>query len=138
MRALIALLLGLLFGFGLLLSGMANPAKVLSFLDLTDAWDPSLMLVMGGAISVALPCFALARRRSEALLGGPMQLPQNRRVDRRLLLGSAVFGVGWGLAGICPGPAVAVLLSGHWQPLLFMLAMLSGLFAQRLLASRMP
>jgi uncharacterized membrane protein YedE/YeeE len=118
---------GALFGFGLLLSGMTNPAKVLAFLDLAGAWDPSLALVMAGAIAVGLPMFAVARLRSISLLGGPLRLPATRRLDRRLLLGSLLFGVGWGLAGICPGPAIVLAGSLVPQALLFGVAMLAGL-----------
>ena len=127
MRKLIAFLAGLIFGIGLLLAGMANPAKVLGFLDLAGAWDPSLALVMAGAIGVALLPFAWARSRTHSVLGAPMQLPQKRELDRRLILGSLVFGIGWGIAGICPGPGVAILLTGHWQALLFVAAMLAGM-----------
>lgn len=127
MRNLSAFVAGLIFGIGLLLAGMANPAKVLGFLDLAGAWDPSLALVMGGAIAVALLPFTWARRQSRSLLGAAMQLPQKRELDRRLILGSLVFGIGWGIAGICPGPGVAILLTGHWQALLFVAAMLAGM-----------
>ena len=118
---------GLLFGFGLLLAGMADPAKVLAFLDLAGNWDPSLALVMAGAIGVAALPLSLAQRRAKALLGGAMQLPRRRDLDVRLIGGSLLFGVGWGIAGICPGPAVAILLTGHWQVLLFVAAMLLGM-----------
>lgn len=127
MRKLIAFFAGLIFGIGLLLAGMANPAKVLGFLDLAGSWDPSLALVMGGAIGVALLPFSWARRQTHSVLGAPMQLPQKRELDRRLILGSLVFGIGWGIAGICPGPGVAILLTGHWQALLFVTAMLAGM-----------
>ncbi|MBK3867747.1 YeeE/YedE family protein [Pseudomonas stutzeri] len=127
MRKLTSFAAGLLFGLGLLLSGMANPAKVIGFLDLAGAWDPSLALVMVGAIATAVLPFTWAKRRSRSLLGAPMQLPNKRELDGRLIGGSLVFGVGWGLAGICPGPALAVLLTGHWQILLFVLAMLAGM-----------
>lgn len=127
MRNLGAFVAGLIFGIGLLLAGMANPAKVLGFLDLAGAWDPSLALVMVGAIGVALLPFTWARRQSRSLLGAAMQLPQKRELDRRLILGSLVFGIGWGIAGICPGPGVAILLTGHWQALLFVAAMLAGM-----------
>ncbi len=127
MGKLTAFFAGLVFGLGLLLAGMANPAKVLGFLDLAGAWDPSLALVMAGAIALALLPFAWARRRSYSLLGAPLQLPVKRALDRRLLGGSLLFGIGWGLAGICPGPAVAILLSGHWQVLVFVAAMLAGM-----------
>ncbi|WP_137822396.1 DUF6691 family protein [Pseudomonas sp. D(2018)] len=127
MNKLSAFLAGLIFGLGLLLAGMADPAKVLAFLDLAGAWDPSLALVMAGAIAVALPAFSLARRLPESWLGQPMQLPAKRGPDRRLIGGSLLFGAGWGIAGICPGPAVVLLLTGHWQAWMFFLAMLGGM-----------
>lgn len=127
MSKLTAFLAGLIFGLGLLLAGMANPAKVLGFLDLAGAWDPSLALVMAGAIAVALLPFTLAKKRQQSLLGLPMQLPNKREIDRRLIGGSLLFGIGWGIAGICPGPAVAILLTGHWQVILFVAAMLIGM-----------
>ncbi|MDU9407318.1 DUF6691 family protein [Pseudomonas sp. zfem001] len=118
---------GLLFGLGLLLAGMADPAKVLAFLDLAGNWDPSLALVMAGAIAVAAVPLNVAQWRARALLGGAMQLPTRRDLDARLIGGSLLFGAGWGIAGICPGPAVAILLTGHWQALLFVAAMLAGM-----------
>lgn len=127
MRKIAAFLSGLLFGLGLLLAGMANPAKVLGFLDLAGGWDPSLALVMVAAIGVASPFFAWARRRDRALLGGTMQLPQRRDLDARLIGGSLLFGVGWGVAGICPGPALVTFAAGYWQAALFCLAMLAGM-----------
>ena len=127
MSRLSAFACGVLFGLGLLLAGMADPSKVLAFLDLAGAWDPSLALVMVAAICVAALPMTLARRRSRALLGGAMQLPTRRDLDARLIGGSLLFGVGWGIAGICPGPALAILLSGHWQALLFVAAMLAGM-----------
>lgn len=128
MRRLTALLAGLIFGLGLLLAGMSNPAKVLGFLDLGGAWDPSLALVMASAIGVALLPFTWARRQQRSLLDAPMQLPQKRELDRRLIGGSLLFGIGWGIAGICPGPALTLLLGGYWQSLLFVLAMLAGMW----------
>ena len=127
MTAFVALLCGLLFGVGLLLAGMANPAKVLGFLDLAGAWDPSLALVMVGAIAVAFAPFAWARKRQKSLLGAPLQLPTSTRLDRRLVLGSLVFGAGWGLAGFCPGPALVALGMGVPQAYVFVLAMLAGM-----------
>lgn len=127
MSKLTAFIAGLIFGLGLLLAGMANPSKVLGFLDLAGTWDPSLALVMAGAIAVALLPFTLAKKRQQSLLGLPMQLPNKREIDRRLIGGSLLFGIGWGIAGICPGPAVAILLTGHWQIILFVAAMLIGM-----------
>ena len=104
LKSLLALLSGVIFGLGLIIAGMANPAKVLAFLDITGQWDPSLALVMVGAIAVAAPAFVGAPTRAEPV-GEPLQIPAARRADRRLLVGSALFGIGWGIAGICPGPA---------------------------------
>ena len=118
---------GLLFGLGLILSGMTDPRKVLGFLDLAGDWDPSLVLVMGGAIAVGVLAFALARRRGRSLLGGALHLPGNTRLDRRLILGSLTFGVGWGLAGLCPGPALVSMAAGQGKALLFVLSMLAGM-----------
>jgi hypothetical protein len=126
MKLASALLTGLLFGIGLVLSGMANPAKVLSFLDLAGHWDPSLAFAMAGALLGASPAYALARRRGRTITGEPLQLPSSTRIDRRLVLGSLAFGVGWGLSGFCPGPAVASLLLGA-KPLLFFAAMVAGM-----------
>lgn len=136
MRRVIAFICGLLFGIGLLLAGMADPAKVLAFLDLGGHWDPSLALVMAGAIGVAALPLNLARRRTRALLGGAMQLPTRRDLDARLIGGSLLFGIGWGIAGICPGPALAILLSGHWQAPLFVVAMLAGMLIFSVLEGR--
>lgn len=127
MQILTSLLAGLVFGFGLILSGMADPAKVLGFLDLAGAWDPSLALVMAGAIAVGLPAFALARRRSQSLIGAPMRLPTARQIDRRLVGGSLLFGIGWGIAGFCPGPALVALGMGLAPALVFVAAMVAGM-----------
>ncbi|MFI4953025.1 MAG: DUF6691 family protein, partial [Burkholderiales bacterium] len=113
MYTICSLVAGLVFGVGLIVSRMASPAKVLGFLDLAGSWDPSLALVMAGAVVIAAPVFALAARRSATLLGTPMHLPTARQIDRRLVLGSVAFGVGWGLAGFCPGPALVALGAGH-------------------------
>ncbi|WP_223414753.1 MULTISPECIES: DUF6691 family protein [unclassified Pseudomonas] len=136
MIKLTAFFAGLIFGLGLLLAGMANPAKVLAFLDVAGAWDPSLALVMGGAIAVAVIPLNWARKNKQSLLGARMQLPVKRELDPRLIGGSLVFGVGWGIAGICPGPAVAILLTGHWQIIIFVLAMLAGMYLFSVLESR--
>ncbi|PZQ71692.1 MAG: hypothetical protein DI563_17240 [Variovorax paradoxus] len=129
MNALTALLAGLVFGAGLLLSGMADPAKVLGFLDLAGIWDPSLAFVMAGAIAVAAPAFAWVRVRNAAWRGAAVQLPTGRAIDRRLMAGSVVFGIGWGLAGFCPGPAVVALGMGVGQAVVFVVAMLLGMAA---------
>lgn len=127
MLALTSLLAGLVFGIGLIVSGMANPAKVLGFLDLFGKWDPSLGLVMGGAVTVASIAFFLARKRTVSLLGASLKLPTARDIDRRLVMGSVLFGVGWGIAGFCPGPALVVLGMGEGKALVFVLAMLAGM-----------
>jgi uncharacterized membrane protein YedE/YeeE len=136
MIKLTAFFAGLIFGLGLLLAGMANPAKVLAFLDVAGAWDPSLSLVMGGAIAVAVIPLNWARKNKQSLLGARMQLPVKRGLDARLIGGSLVFGIGWGIAGICPGPAVAILLTGRWQIIIFVLAMLAGMYLFSVLESR--
>jgi uncharacterized membrane protein YedE/YeeE len=117
---------GFVFGLGLLVAGMANPAKVLGFLDLAGAWDPSLALVMAGAVAVGACAFAFVKRRGHTLLGAPVLLPDSRKIDRRLVLGSLVFGVGWGLAGICPGPALVLAGAGSAKGLVFLAAMIAG------------
>jgi uncharacterized membrane protein YedE/YeeE len=110
-----------------MVSGMANPAKVLGFLDLFGRWDPSLALVMGGAVAVSAVAFAIARRRSASLLGATLKLPTARQIDRRLVMGSVLFGIGWGIAGFCPGPALVALGMGEAKALVFVAAMLAGM-----------
>ena len=127
MPILMAFIVGLVFGIGLIVSGMTDPSKVLGFLDLAGNWDPSLAFVMGGAILVGLVAFRSAGRRERSLLGEPMRLPTATRIDRRLVLGSLIFGAGWGLAGYCPGPALASLASGGAKPLVFAIAMVAGM-----------
>ena len=127
MLAFTALVAGLVFGIGLMVSGMANPAKVLGFLDLFGRWDPSLALVMGGAVAVSAVAFSIARRRSASLLGAAMKLPTARQIDRRLVIGSTLFGIGWGIAGFCPGPALVALGMGQAKALVFVAAMLAGM-----------
>lgn len=122
----VSVIAGLIFGLGLIVSGMSNPAKVLGFLDITGAWDPSLMFVMAGAIAVGAPAYAFMRRKSRSLLGAPLQLPTARDIDRRLVFGSLVFGIGWGLAGICPGPALVLVGYGAVKGVIFLIAMLAG------------
>lgn len=127
MNTLMALLSGSLFGMGLLLSGMSNPAKVLGFLDVAGNWDPSLAFVMGGAVLVGTLAFSFAGRRTESLLGEVMRLPTAQQIDVRLVSGALAFGAGWGLAGYCPGPALASLMHGGVKPFVFVLAMLAGM-----------
>ena len=127
MRLFIALLSGLIFGVGLIAGGMTDPSKVQAFLDLFGHWDPSLGFVMGGAIAVGLFGFAAARRRRLAWSGDPIELPASRVIDRRLISGGVLFGVGWGLGGFCPGPALTALGAGFVPALWFVLAMLAGM-----------
>ncbi|TMG95987.1 MAG: YeeE/YedE family protein [Betaproteobacteria bacterium] len=129
MATLFAFVAGLVFGLGLIIAGMVNPAKIIGFLDIAGTWDPSLALVMVGAIAVGLVAFALARRRTMSALGLPMQLPSQRTVDARLIGGSLVFGIGWGLAGFCPGPAIVALGAGYAKGAVFVVAMLLGMGA---------
>jgi len=136
MIVLASLLAGLVFGLGLIVSGMANPAKVLGFLDLTGHWDPSLAFVMAGAIAVGVVAFAMAGRRTASLLGADMRLPSARHIDRRLVAGSALFGIGWGIAGICPGPGLVSLGMGEVKALVFVAAMLAGMGMFELLERR--
>ncbi len=127
MSNIASLVCGLVFGIGLILAGMTDPAKVLAFLDLAGEWDPSLAFVMLGAIAVASGAFVVAGRRARALLGAPMQIPTRRDLDPRLVLGSLAFGAGWGLAGFCPGPALVALGAGLPQAAIFVAAMLVGM-----------
>ena len=122
-----AALAGLLLGFGLILSGMANPAKVVGFLDVTGLWDPSLALVMGGGLIVGAIGFALLRRQRNTLLGEPLNLPTNHTINGRLVAGSVLFGIGWGLTGICPGPGLVLLGAGVDAGLVYILALLAGM-----------
>ena len=136
MIALTALLAGLVFGLGLIVSGMANPAKVLGFLDLAGGWDPSLALVMAGAIAVGAPAFAVARKRAVSFIGAEMRLSPAQHIDRRLVLGGILFGIGWGLAGFCPGPGLVALGMGEAKALAFVAAMLVGMGVFELLERR--
>ena len=130
---------GLIFGIGLIISGMTDPQRVLAFLDIAGAWNPALALVMGGAVAVALPVFAYARRRSNTLAGRTLARIDRKTITTRLLMGAALFGVGWGLSGICPGPALLIATSLQWQPLLFLASMVAGIGLYRaLLLPRVP
>ena len=132
-RVLAALLAGIMFGLGLSISQMVNPAKVLAFLDVAGAWDPSLAVVMAGALLVTLPAYALARRRARPVLAGRFAWPTARDIDRRLVAGAVLFGVGWGLVGFCPGPAVASFAFGLPQSFVFVAAMAVGAMLARAL-----
>ena len=127
MAMFFAFLAGLTFGIGLIVAGMTDPAKILGFLDIAGKWDPSLALVMAGAIAVGLIAFALARRRISSALGLPMQSSATGTIDVRLVGGSLVFGLGWGLAGFCPGPAIVALGAGYGKAAVFVAAMLAGM-----------
>jgi uncharacterized membrane protein YedE/YeeE len=137
MNALGAFAAGLVFGLGLIVSGMTDPSKVIGFLDLAGRWDPSLAFVMVGAIAVGLAGYRVARKRAAAFFGGALHLPTARSIDRRLVLGSLVFGVGWGLGGFCPGPALVSFGAGQDKAAVFVLAMLAGMALYEL-AERLP
>ncbi len=136
MNLVASFLAGLVFGLGLIVSGMANPVKVLGFLDLAGDWDPSLAFVMGGAIAVGTIAFFVARKRVVSLLGAPMRLPASRDIDHRLVGGSLLFGIGWGIAGFCPGPGLVALGMGEVKALVFVAAMLAGMGIWELLENR--
>ena len=127
MQLFLALASGFIFGWGLILAGMTNPAKVIAFLDISGAWDPSLALVMGGAMSVASVAFLIARGRRASFTGAPLQIPQSRKIESRLIIGSLMFGAGWGLGGLCPGPALVSLVGGPPGVSVFVVAMLVGM-----------
>ena len=133
MTVFTSLLAGLVFGLGLIVSGMANPAKVQGFLDLAGRWDPSLALVMAGAIAVGATAFALANNRTVSFIGAEMKLQTARHIDRRLVVGSALFGIGWGLAGFCPGPGLVALGMGEAKAVVFVAAMMAGMAVFELL-----
>ena len=138
MNVFTSLLAGLVFGLGLIVSGMANPAKVLGFLDLGGAWDPSLALVMAGAVGVGTVAFAFTRRRTLSLLGSTTTLPTSREIDRPLVVGSLLFGIGWGVAGFCPGPGLVGVGMGEVKALIFVAAMLAGMGLFEWLERRKP
>ena len=136
MNILAALVSGLLFGAGLILSGMSDPAKVFGFLDVAGQWDPSLAFVMAGGIGVAVLPFALATRLERSWLGQTIALPEKNGITDRLVVGSALFGVGWGLAGICPGPALIGLGAGYLPATIFAVSMLLGMAASERYVSK--
>lgn len=136
MSGVFALISGLIFGLGLIVGGMADPSKVLGFLDVAGLWDPSLAFVMAGAIGVGLVAFSIAKGKDTTWLGLPMQIPTGRQLDRRLIWGSIAFGVGWGLAGFCPGPAIVALGAGEAKAFVFVAAMLAGMLIYEWINSR--
>jgi uncharacterized protein len=138
MRLLSALLIGMIFGLGISVSGMINPAKVLNFFDLAGTWDPSLAFVMAGALAVAIPGYRLVLARPAPAFEPGFQLPDTRVIDRRLILGSATFGVGWGIAGFCPGGALPAIGTGDPTVFLFLAALIGGLLIARVLQARSP
>jgi uncharacterized membrane protein YedE/YeeE len=133
---LIALACGLLFGIGLAMSGMTDTRVVLGFLDITGNWNPALMFVMGGALAVTIPGFHLARKRNKPIVAAEFHIPENCRIETKPIIGSIIFGIGWGLYGYCPGPALASLGTLDWQPLLFVAAMANGMLIEKLVSKR--
>lgn len=141
MNRAIEFIVGLLFGWGLLLSGMTDPGKVQGFLDIAGHWDPSLAFVMGGAILVGFFAFAVARKRTSTFVGGALHLPARNDIDKPLVVGSLIFGAGWGLAGFCPGPGIVSMAAGQPKAIVFVVAMLAGMYAFQLMdraGSRLP
>ncbi|ENN88567.1 protein of unknown function DUF395 YeeE/YedE [Rhizobium freirei PRF 81] len=135
-RLPVSIVCGILFGLGLVVSDMVNPARVLAFLDVAGAWDPSLVFVMGGALIPSAIAYAIKRRSTRPTFDSQYHVPTRRGIDRSLISGAVLFGLGWGLVGLCPGPAVASLVTGRWQPVLFAAAMLAGMFSYRIMSSR--
>ncbi|MEX9947571.1 MULTISPECIES: DUF6691 family protein [Providencia] len=127
MPIIIALVSGILFGLGLLLAGMGNPAKILAFLDITGNWDPSLLVTMAVAMVISGIAFQLVKKRKTSILNCPLQIPSSKIIDKKLVIGSVLFGLGWGLGGICPGPAILLTGMGLTQGILFTLAMIAGM-----------
>lgn len=138
MKLILALVTGLIFGTGIAISGMMDPAKVLNFFDIAGTWDPSLAFVMGGALVVTFVGYRLAWTRSAPLFGGRFQVPTGTDIDIKLVGGSALFGIGWGIAGFCPGAAIPALGTGRWEVALFLVAVVAGFYARRLLSSVGP
>lgn len=126
-----SLICGIIFGVGLVISGMTNPEKVIGFLDVTGNWDPSLIFVMGGAIAFVAPCFYLLNSKNKPLFESSFQIPTNKNIDRKLIIGSSLFGVGWGMVGLCPGPAISSLAFLQPLSILFVLSMISGFYLSK-------
>ncbi|OJI95559.1 hypothetical protein LY10_03857 [Planktotalea frisia] len=138
MKLIFALFTGLVFGVGIAISGMMNPAKVFNFFDIAGTWDPSLAFVMGGAVILTLIGYRLVWRRNAPLFESRFQIPISSAIDARLVAGSAIFGIGWGIAGFCPGAAIPALGTGRWEVVLFLAAVTAGFYARRLVASSQP
>ena len=135
-RLVTTLVAGILFGAGLALSGMTNPAKVLGFLDIAGRWDASLLFVLGGAVGVTVVAFRFVLRRDAPMLAAAFELPTARHIDRPLVIGAALFGVGWGVSGYCPGPGLVSAAAGHSSAILFIVAMLGGMLLQHRMAKK--
>jgi uncharacterized membrane protein YedE/YeeE len=135
-RVIVSVLCGFLFGVGLVISDMVNPGRVLAFLDVTGAWDPSLAFVMGGAVIPSSIAYVIKARRPRPVFETQFHVPASRTIDRPLVTGAVLFGLGWGLVGLCPGPAIGSLVTGRWEAVLFAAAMLAGMFAYRIASSR--
>jgi len=135
MKLIFALFTGLVFGTGIAISGMMNPDKVFNFFDVAGTWDPSLAFVMGGAVVITFIGYRLVWRRDAPLLGGRFQIPTSNAIDARLIGGSAIFGIGWGIAGFCPGAAIPALGTGRWEVALFLVAVTAGFYVRRLIAA---
>jgi len=138
MKLLFALITGLVFGMGIAISGMMDPAKVLNFFDIAGTWDPSLAFVMGGALIVTFIGYRLVWRRKAPLFGDSFQVPKSTIIDGKLIGGSALFGIGWGIAGFCPGAAIPALGTGRWEVALFLVAVVGGFYLRRLVAPVAP
>ena len=135
MKLIFALFTGLVFGTGIAISGMMSPAKVFNFFDVAGTWDPSLAFVMGGAVVITFIGYRLVWRRNAPLFGGRFQIPTSNAIDARLIGGSAIFGIGWGIAGFCPGAAIPALGTGRWEGVLFLAAVTAGFYVRRLIAA---
>ena len=138
MRLFVTYLIGLVFGVGISISGMANPAKVLNFFDIAGTWDPSLIFVMGGALVTTFIGYKLVFGRSAPVFGEVFSVPNSRMIDMRLIGGSAIFGIGWGIAGFCPGGALPALGTGRWEVFAFTAALIAGIFLARWLSTKQP
>lgn len=137
LKNIIGLVAGLLFGFGLLISGMTDPAKVQGFLDVFGAWDISLALVMGGGLAVAIVGVQLAKRQKNSWIGTLIEMPNKTTINKKLLIGAMMFGIGWGLVGICPGPGIVLLGAGQWQAYVFIPAMIMGMLVYQWLEPKL-